>query len=72
MAPILAPILGVHFFGGIFPSKMGSFAPFLATIQALSRARAPDFISGTLRGSIRTVDFNLCSIRARLHTPSVV
>jgi hypothetical protein len=37
MAPILAPILGVHFFGGIFPSKMGRFAPFLATIQALSK-----------------------------------
>jgi hypothetical protein len=34
MAPILAPILGVHFFGGIFPSKMGRFSPFLATIQA--------------------------------------
>jgi hypothetical protein len=36
----MAPILGVHFFGGIFPSKMGRFAPFLATIQALLRARA--------------------------------
>jgi hypothetical protein len=31
---------GYIFFGGIFPSKMGRFAPFLATIQALSRARA--------------------------------
>jgi hypothetical protein len=31
--------LGVHFFGGIFPSKMGRFAPFLATIQALSKTR---------------------------------
>jgi hypothetical protein len=40
MAPILAPILGVHFFGGIFPSKMGRFAPFLATIQALSKTCA--------------------------------
>jgi hypothetical protein len=29
MTPILAPILGVHFFGGIFPSKIGRFdAPF--------------------------------------------
>jgi hypothetical protein len=37
MAPIMAPILGVHFFGGIFPSKMGLFAPFLATIQRLSK-----------------------------------
>jgi hypothetical protein len=27
----------VHFFGGIFPSKMGRFSPFLATIQALSK-----------------------------------
>jgi hypothetical protein len=41
MAPILAPLLGVHFFpGGIFPSKMGPFAPFLATIQRLSKTRA--------------------------------
>jgi hypothetical protein len=38
MAPISAPILGYVFFGGIFPSKMGRFAPFLATIQALSKA----------------------------------
>jgi hypothetical protein len=37
MAPILAPILGVHFFGGVPPSKMGQFAPFLATIQAISK-----------------------------------
>jgi hypothetical protein len=37
MAPILAPILGYIFLGGIFPSKMGRFAPFLATIQALSK-----------------------------------
>jgi hypothetical protein len=37
MAPILVPILGVHFFRGIFPSKMGRFAPFLATIQRLSK-----------------------------------
>jgi hypothetical protein len=40
MAPILAPILGVHFWGSIFSSKMGPFAPFPATIQALSRTRA--------------------------------
>jgi hypothetical protein len=40
MAPILAPLLGVHFFGGKFTSKMGPFAPFLAMIQALSRTRA--------------------------------
>jgi hypothetical protein len=39
MAPILEPILGVHFWGSIFPSKMGPFAPFPATIQALSRTR---------------------------------
>jgi hypothetical protein len=40
MAPILALLLEIHFFGGIFPSKMGRFDPFLATIQALSGARA--------------------------------
>jgi hypothetical protein len=40
MAPILALILRVHFFGGIFPSKMGRFAPFLATIQRLSKTCA--------------------------------
>jgi hypothetical protein len=28
---------GYIFLGGIFPSKMGRFAPFLATIQALSK-----------------------------------
>jgi hypothetical protein len=39
MAPISAPILGSVFFWGIFPSKMGRFAPFLATIQALSKTR---------------------------------
>jgi hypothetical protein len=37
MAPISAPILGVSFFGGVSPSKMGRFAPFLATIQAISK-----------------------------------
>jgi hypothetical protein len=40
MAPILAPIFRVFFWGSIFPSKMGPFAPFSATIQALSRTRA--------------------------------
>jgi hypothetical protein len=40
MAPILAPFWGVHFFGGIFPSKMGRFAPFLATIQRFSKTCA--------------------------------
>jgi hypothetical protein len=28
---------GYIFFGGIFPSKIGRFAPFLATIQRLSK-----------------------------------
>jgi hypothetical protein len=37
MAPILAQILGVHFFGGISPSKIEHIAPFLATIQRLSK-----------------------------------
>jgi hypothetical protein len=40
MAPILAPILGVYFFRGISPSKIGHIAPFLATIQRLSKTRA--------------------------------
>jgi hypothetical protein len=31
---------GYIFFGGIFPSKMGRFAPFLATIQRLSKTCA--------------------------------
>jgi hypothetical protein len=30
---------GYIFFGGIFPSKIGRFAPFLATIKALSKTR---------------------------------
>jgi hypothetical protein len=37
MAPISAPILGIHFFRGRFSLKMGQFAPFLATIQAISK-----------------------------------
>jgi hypothetical protein len=40
MAPILAPILGVHFFGEHISLKNETFAPFSATIQALSRTRA--------------------------------
>jgi hypothetical protein len=28
---------GYIFFGGVYPSKMGRFAPFLATIQAISK-----------------------------------
>jgi hypothetical protein len=32
-------LLGVYFFGGISPSKIGHIAPFLATIQALSKTR---------------------------------
>jgi hypothetical protein len=31
--------LGIYFFGGISPSKIGQIAPFLATIQALSKTR---------------------------------
>jgi hypothetical protein len=38
MAPILAPILGVQFLGE-HTLKMGPFAPFSATIQALSSTR---------------------------------
>jgi hypothetical protein len=37
MAPISAPILGDIFLGGVSPSKMGRFAPILATIQAISK-----------------------------------
>jgi hypothetical protein len=37
--PLAALYLGVHFFGGIFPSKIVRFAPLLATIQALSKTR---------------------------------
>jgi hypothetical protein len=32
-------LLGVYFFGGISPSKIGHIAPFLAMIQALSKTR---------------------------------
>jgi hypothetical protein len=39
MAPLTGPKKGVLFLGGISPSKMGRFAPFLATIQALSTTR---------------------------------
>jgi hypothetical protein len=37
MAPISAPILGVHFFRGHVSLKMGHYAPFLATILAFSK-----------------------------------
>jgi hypothetical protein len=40
IAPLTAHGKGVNVLGIIFPSKMGLFAPFLATIQALSRTRA--------------------------------
>jgi hypothetical protein len=39
MMPLTAPLLGVYFFGGISPSKIGHIAPFLDRIQALSKAR---------------------------------
>jgi hypothetical protein len=35
--PLAALYFGVTFFGDIFPSKMGRFAPLLATIQRLSK-----------------------------------
>jgi pSer/pThr/pTyr-binding forkhead associated (FHA) protein len=44
MAPLTGPEKGYIFWGSIFPSKMGPFPPFLATIQPLSSARA--FLSG--------------------------
>jgi hypothetical protein len=44
MAPILAPILGVHFFRVHISLKTGHIAPFLATIQRLSKTRV--FLSG--------------------------
>jgi hypothetical protein len=52
MAPILAPILGVHFSRGHISLKNGTFCPLLATIQALSRAHAfllglPDTVART-------------------------
>jgi hypothetical protein len=40
MAPILAPILGVHFLGDHISLKNGTFCPLFTTIQALSRTRA--------------------------------
>jgi hypothetical protein len=40
IAPLTGQKKGVLFLGGISPSKMGLFAPFLATIQPLSSARA--------------------------------
>jgi hypothetical protein len=44
MAPLTGHEKGVHFWGELFPSKMGPFSLFLATIQPLSSARA--FLSG--------------------------
>jgi hypothetical protein len=40
IAPLTAHEKGVHLLGSKFPSKMGPFAPFLATIQPFSEARA--------------------------------
>jgi hypothetical protein len=40
MAPILAPLLGVHFFRGHISLKNGKFCPLLATIQRLSKTCA--------------------------------
>jgi hypothetical protein len=40
IAPLTAHEKGVHFLGEHISLKMGPFAPFLATIQALSKARA--------------------------------
>jgi hypothetical protein len=37
MAPISAPILGVHFFRGRSSLRNGMIGPFLATIQAISK-----------------------------------
>jgi hypothetical protein len=39
-APLTAHVKGVHFLGENISLKMGSFAPFLATIEALSTTRA--------------------------------
>jgi hypothetical protein len=36
IAPLTGQKKGVLFKGGVSPSKIGAFAPFLATIQALS------------------------------------
>jgi hypothetical protein len=40
MVPLTAPLLGLYFFGGISPSKIGHIAPFLDRIQPLSSTRA--------------------------------
>jgi hypothetical protein len=39
MAPILAPLLGVLFYGVVSPSKIGLIAPYWEAVQALSKAR---------------------------------
>jgi hypothetical protein len=40
MAPILAPILGVHFFQGHISLKNGTFSPLITAIQRLSKTCA--------------------------------
>jgi hypothetical protein len=44
MAPILAPLLGVPFYGGISPSKIGLSAPSLERAQLRLKTRV--FLSG--------------------------
>jgi hypothetical protein len=39
MVPLTAPLLMAFFWGEHISSKMGPFAPFLATMQPLSKAR---------------------------------
>jgi hypothetical protein len=60
MAPISAPISGVNFFGGIFPSKMGRFAPFLASIQAISKTRV--FLYTGARTDYFIIALNMCFV----------
>jgi hypothetical protein len=40
MAPLMGPKKGFHFFRGHISLRMGPFAPFLATLQALSKTYA--------------------------------
>jgi hypothetical protein len=40
MVLLTAPLLGVYFYRGISPSKIGHIAPFLDRIQPLSSTRA--------------------------------
>jgi hypothetical protein len=39
MVPLTAPLLGVLFYGGISPSKIGPITPSLEQAQLHSRAR---------------------------------